>query len=120
MIASITGTWTGPDCCPNCGMPHFNQTQIISFPYPTISSSWGSPARPMSKAAKDLRKALEHCEAIGRSRLLMVAPRPEPIVRRLSLAALNPQRVHEARCTNRRPRLSLLERVKAELSRRRS
>lgn len=64
-------------------------------------------------------KAVEHSEAIGRSRLLMVDSIPSPIVRRLAVAARDPRRVHLSRCQMRRPRLSLLARVRAELSRRR-
>ena len=118
MIAYMPDTSTSTDICPYFGTAVYdNGTHMSEYP---VITGWGRPAPVVSKATRDFRKAVEYCESIGRSRLLMVAPRPEPIVRRFDVAVRDPLRVHEARCTNRRPRLSLLERVKAELSRRRS
>lgn len=61
---------------------------------------------------RDLRKALEHYAAIGASRALMVREPPLPVVRHRIAPVESPLRVHLLRCMTRRPRLSLLERVR--------
>lgn len=53
-----------------------------------------------------------HYDAVGASREMSRGPLPEPIVQKLYLAKPSPRRVHEMRCMTRRPRLSLLERVR--------
>lgn len=67
---------------------------------------------PRNKDAEALAKFARYFEAIGRSRKMGRAPLPAPIVRTPALARRDPLLHHKLRCTTRRPRLSLLERVR--------
>lgn len=53
-----------------------------------------------------------HYEAIGASRELARGQLPALVVRQRVAVARDPRRVHLLRCMTRRPRLSLLERVR--------
>ena len=66
----------------------------------------------------DNEAARNHYEAIGRSRQLARGELPEPFVSPPTIARGNPLHAHLARCPARRPRLSLLQRVRAEMARR--
>jgi len=99
-----------PHRCPICGESHYGDPTHGRIEPVFV------PVRPIGLS---LRKAVAHAEAMSRSRLLQVAPMSEPVVRGLHVAVRDPKRVHVSRCPMRRPRLSLLARVKAELSRRR-
>lgn len=59
-----------------------------------------------------LEHETSHYEAIGESRELARGQLPAPIVRQRVAVARDPRRVHLLRCMTRRPRLSLLERVR--------
>lgn len=88
--------------CPNCGDVH---ARVYTFSVEPV------PERESAKA-RDLRVALAHYEAIGASRALMVREPPPPVVRHRVAIVESPLRVHLLRCMTRRPRLSLLERVR--------
>ena len=102
-----------PCVCPVCGTGHYDCADPRHGRIEPIRV-------PVRRIGTTLLKDLAYIEAIARSRLLMVGPVPTPIIRRLDIAASDPKRAHLSRCPMRRPRLSLLERVRAELSRRRA
>lgn len=60
----------------------------------------------------DFRTSQIHYEAIGESRELARGQLPAPVMRQRVAVARDPRRVHLLRCMTRRPRLSLLERVR--------
>jgi hypothetical protein len=97
--------------CPACGCIHFPDPSERCAP--TIRL-------PVRRIGPTLRKDSNYHEAVRQSRLLSIAPAPERIIRRLDVPARDPRRVHLSRCLMRRPRLSLLERVRDEMSRRRA
>jgi hypothetical protein len=111
MTATIYDPWPKPQTqchCPNCGNTHATSSTTITMP------AWGMavPGDAEFQPARDLRKSLEHYEAIGESRDLARGQLPTALVRERVAVARDPRRVHLLRCMTRRPRLSLLERVR--------
>lgn len=96
--------------CPNCGN-HHDKSNAETFTIPAYYGM-GAPDVRESAKARDIRMALAHYEAIGASRALMVREPPPPVVRHRIATVESPLRVHLLRCMTRRPRLSLLERVR--------
>lgn len=113
MTATVFDPWPNPQTrchCPNCGNYH-DSANTNTFTIPAYYGM-GAPDDRESRRARDLRRAMEHYDAIGASRALMLADPIPPVVRQRVAVARDPRRVHLLRCMTRRPRLSLLERVR--------